>query len=99
MRHSKGYFIVVKTSKMKDGKLCITDELLDNKAWKNFRSACNRIRSIVKNKCVKHNYKIGYDRLVSERKKRMQSDIELMIYRGKYESVKRYSIRPMQIEI
>ena len=99
MRHSKGYFIVVKTSKMKNGKLCITDKILDNKVWKNFGSACDRIHTIVNNKCEKHNYKLGYDNLSLKRNERMRSDITLMIYRNNYDTVKRYYIRPMQIEI
>lgn len=99
MKHRKGYFVIVKTSKMKNGKLLITKNILDNKIWKSFESAYSRVCSIVENKCEKHNYKIGYNKLVLERKERRQSDIELMIYRGKYESVKRYFIRPIQVEI
>jgi len=99
MRHCKGYMVIVKTTINENNRRRTTETILDNKAWKRFGSVCNRIHSIVKNKCDKHNYRVLYDNLTTNRKDRMHSDIKLVIMRNNYDVVKDYIVRPMQIEI
>lgn len=70
MRHTKGYMVIVKTFKMKNGICCKSETILDNKAWKQFDSVYKRILTIIKNKCEKHNYKVIYNDLTLDRIKR-----------------------------
>lgn len=99
MRHIKGYIVIVKTFKMKNGIRCKSETILDNKVWKQFDSVCKRIRTIIKNKQEKHNYKVIYDDLTLDRTKRGGSDIFITIMRDKYSVIKKYIVKSMQIAI
>ena len=93
----KGYIIIVETSKYVNGHLVKTKTTVDNKVWRNLEDAQQRIRTIVQNKCEKHNYRIMYDELSTLRKDRLHSDMDYAIERDKFKTIKIYTIRPMQI--
>ena len=99
MRHCKGCMVIVRMTINENNRRRTTETILDNKVWKRFGSVCNRIHSIAKNKCKKHNDRVLYDNLTTNRKDRMHSDIKLAIMRDNYSVVKDYTVRPMQIEI
>lgn len=93
----KGYIITVETSKYVNGYLVKTKTTVDNKVWRNLEDAQQRIRTVVQNKCEKHNYRIMYDELSTVRKDRLHSDMDCAIERDKFKRIKIYTIRPMQI--
>ena len=97
-----GYIIKVKTEKMKvirglisdSHKLIVTDTLVDNIVYHNIGDAINRIRSIVKNKCGKHQYKLSYDNLD---KHMMHSEMDIAISRNNGEVYKIYTLKQIKI--
>lgn len=100
-KRRSGYIIKVKTEKLKDirgfvsdsHKLIVTDTLVDNIVYRNKAEAINRIRSIVKNKCGKHQYKVSYDNL----DRHMHSEMDIVISRNNGEVYKIYTIKPIKI--
>ena len=97
-----GYIIKVKTEKLKvirglvsdSHKFIMTDTLVDNIVYHNRREAINRIKSIVKNKCNKHQYKVSYDNL----DKHMQhSEMDVVISRNNSEVYKTYILKQIKI--
>ena len=96
-----GYIIKVKTEKLKiirghvsdSHKLIVTDTLVDNIVYHNRGEAINRIRSIVKNKCDKHQYKIAYDNLDCH----MHSEMDIVISRNNGEVYKIYTLKLVKI--
>jgi len=99
-----GYIIKVKTEKLKvirglvsdSHKLIVTDTLVDNIVYHNMGDAINRIRSIVKNKCDKHQYKVLYDNL-DRHKYRMHSEMDIAISRKNWEVYKIYTLKQIKI--
>lgn len=95
----KGYIITVETP-YKNGHyygINTPKTVLDNKVWRNLEDAQQRIRTVVQNKCEKHNYRRMYDCLSTVRKNRLHSDMNCAIERDKFNTVKVYTIRPLQI--
>lgn len=95
----KGYIITVETP-YKNGHyygVNTPKTVLDNKVWRNLEDAQQRIRTVVQNKCEKHNYRRVYDCLSIVRKDRLHSDMNYAIERDKFNTAKVYTIRPMQI--
>lgn len=96
-----GYIIKVKTEKLKvirglvsdSHKLIVTDTLVDNIVYHNKGEAINRIRSIVKNKCDKHQYKVSYNNL----DKHMHSEMDVVISRNNGEVYKIYILKQIKI--
>lgn len=96
-----GYIIKVKTEKLKvirglvsdSHKLIVTDTLVDNIVYHNKGEAINRIRSIVKNKCDKHQYKVSYNNL----DKHMHSGMDVVISRNNGEVYKIYILKQIKI--
>ena len=101
-----GYIIKVKTEKLKvirglisdSHKLIVTDTLVDNMIYPNKSQAINRIRSIVKNKCDKHQYKVSYDNLDKHMHGMMHSEIDVVISRNNGEVYKSYTLKPIKIK-
>ena len=96
-----GYIIKVKTEKLKvirglisdSRKLVVSDTLVDNIVYPNKSQAINRIRSIAKNKCVKHQYKILYDNL----DKQLHSEMDVVISRNNGAVYKIYTVKQIKI--
>ena len=99
-----GYIIKVKTEKLKvirglvsdSHKLIVTDTLADNIVYRNKVEAINRIRSIVKNKCDKHQYKVSYDNL-DRHMYGMHSEMDVIISRNNGEVYKIYTLKQIKI--
>lgn len=99
-----GFIIKVKTEKMKvirglvsdSRKLIVTDNFVDNIVYRYKAEAINRIRTIVKNKCDKHQYKILYDNLDSHMY-RMHSEMDIVISRNNGEVYKIYTLKQIKI--
>lgn len=99
-----GYIIKVKTEKMKvirgltadTRKLIVTDTFADNIVYRNKAEAINRIRTIVKNKCDKHQYKVSYDNL-DRHMYRMHSEMDIVISRNNGEVYKIYTLKQIKI--
>ena len=97
----KGYIIKVKTEKLKVNKgfvsdsrrLIVSDNLVDNIVYHSKDDAINRIRTIVKNKCDKHQYKVAYDNL----DRHMHSEMDILIYRNNGEVYKFYTLTQIKI--
>ena len=98
-----GYIIKVKTEKLKvvrglisdSHKLIVTDTLVDNMIYPNKSQAINRIRSIVKNKCDKHQYKVLYDNLDGHMLSLKRDNIT--ISRNNGEVYKSYTLKQIKI--
>lgn len=98
-----GYIIKVKTEKLKvirglisdSHKLIVTDTLVDNIVYHNKGEAINRIRSIVKNKCDKHQYKVSYNNL-DKHMNWMHSKMDVMISRNNGEVYKTYTLKQIK---
>lgn len=103
-KRRSGYIIKVKTEKLKvirglvsdSRKLIVTDTLVDNIVYRNKAEAINRIRSIVKNKCDKHQYKVSYDNL-DKHMQMMHSEMDIAISRNNGEVYKIYTLKPIKI--
>ena len=99
-----GYIIKVKTEKMKvirglvsdSHKFIVTVTFVDNIVYHNKAEAINRIRSIVKNKCGKHQYKVSYDNL-DRHMHGMHSDMDIVISRNNGEVYKIYTLKQIKI--
>ena len=100
-----GYVIKVKTEKLKAisrgrvsdlHKFIVTDTLVDNIVYPNKLQAINRIRSIVKNKCDKHQYKVSYDNLDGHMLSLKRDNIT--ISRNNGEVYKSYTIKQIKIK-
>lgn len=99
-----GYIIKVKTEKLKvirglvsdSHKLIVSDTLVDNVVYPNKSQAITRIRSIVKNKCNKHQYKVSYDNL-DRHMNGMHSEMDVVISRNNGEVYKIYTIKQIKI--
>ena len=97
----KGYIIKVKTEKLKvnrclvsdSRRLIVSDNLVDNIVYHSKDDAINRIRTIVKNKCEKHQYKISYDNL----DRHMYSEMDIVISRNNGEVYKIYTLKQIKI--
>ena len=97
----KGYIIKVKTEKIKDNKRLVSDfrklletaNLVDNVVYHSKEDAINRIRTIVKNKCDKHQYKVSYDNL----DRHMHSEMDILISRNTGEVYKIYTLTQIKI--
>ena len=91
-----GYIIKVKTEKLKvirglvsdSRRLIVSDNLVDNIVY-----AINHIRTIVKNKCDKHQYKVSYDNL----DRHMYSEMDIVISRNNGEVYKIYTLKQIKI--
>lgn len=98
-----GFIIKVKTEKMKvirgltadTRKLIVTDTFADNIVYRNKAEAINRIRTIVKNKCDKHQYKVSYDNL--DKHTWMHSEMDIVISRNNGEVYKIYTLKQIKI--
>ena len=96
-----GYIIKVKTEKLKvirglvsdSRRLIVSDNLVDNIVYRSKDDAINRIRTIVKNKCDKHQYKVSYDNLDSH----MYSEMDIVIFRNNGEVYKIYTLKQIKI--
>jgi len=99
-----GYIIKVKTEKLKvirglvsdSHKLIVSDTLVDNIVYHNRVEAINRIRSIVENKCDKHQYKVSYDNL-NRHMHGMHSEMDIVISRNNGEVYKIYTLKQIKI--
>ena len=99
-----GFIIKVKTEKMKvirgnvsdSRKLIVTDTFADNIVYRNKAEAINRIRTIVKNKCDKHQYKVSYDNL-DKHMHGMHSEMDIVISRNNGEVYKIYTLKQIKI--
>ena len=97
----KGYIIKVKTEKLKVNKGIVSDfrklfetaNLVDNVVYHSKEDAINRIRTIVKNKCDKHQYKVSYDNL----DRHMHSEMDILISRNNGEVYKIYTLTQIKI--
>ena len=97
----KGYIIKVKTEKLKvirgpvsdSRRLIVSGNLVDNIVYHSKDDAINRIRSIVKNKCDKHQYKVSYDNL----DRHMHSEMDIVISRNNGEVYKIYTLNQIKI--
>ena len=104
-KRRSGYIIKVKTEKLKvirglvsdSRKLIVTDTFVDNIVYHNIGEAINRIRSIVKNKCDKHQYKVSYDNL-DRHMQRMHSKMDVVISRNNGEVYKSYTLKQIKIK-
>ena len=100
----KGYIIKVKTEKLKvirdlvsdSRRLIVSDNLVDNIVYRSKDDAINRIRTIIKNKCEKHQYKVSYDNL-DRHMHRMHSEMDIMISRNNGEVYKIYTLKQIKI--
>lgn len=103
-KRKSGYIIKIKTEKLKvvrglvsdSHKLIATNTLVDNIVYRNKAEAINRIRSIVKNKCDKHQYKVSYDNL-DRHAQMMHSEMDIAISRNNGEVYKIYTLKPIKI--
>lgn len=99
-----GFIIKVKTEKMKVirgpvsdyRKLIVSDTFVDNIVYRNKAEAINRIRTIVKNKCGKHQYKVSYDNL-DRHMHGMHSEMDIVISRNNGEVYKIYTLKQIKI--
>ena len=97
----KGYIIKVKTEKLKvtrglvsdSHRLIVSGNLVDNIVYHSKDDAINRIRTIVKNKCEKHQYKVSYDNL----DRHMYSEMDIVISRNNGEVYKIYTLTQIKI--
>lgn len=97
----KGYIIKVKTEKLKvnrglvsdSHRLIVSDNLVDNIVYHSKDDAINRIRTIIKNKCEKHQYKVSYDNL----DRHMYSEMDIVISRNNGEVYKIYTLKQIKI--
>ena len=97
----KGYIIKVKTEKLKvtrglvsdSHRLIVSGNLVDNIVYHSKDDAINRIRTIVKNKCEKHQYKVSYDNL----DRHMYSEMDIVISRNNGEVYKIYTLKQIKI--
>ena len=97
----KGYIIKVKTEKLKvirglvsdSRRLIVSDNLVDNIVYHSKDDAINHIRTIVKNKCHKHQYKVAYGNL----DRHMHSEMDILIYRNNGEVYKFYTLTQIKI--
>ena len=97
----KSYIIKVKTEKLKVNKGLVSDfrklfetaNLVDNVVYHSKEDAINRIRTIVKNKCDKHQYKVSYDNL----DRHMHSEMDILISRNNGEVYKIYTLTQIKI--
>lgn len=98
-----GYIVKVKTEKIKVvrnlisdyQKLIITNTLVDNIVYRTREEAVNRIRTIVKNKCDKHQYTVLYDTL--DRHMLSLEKDNITISRNNWEVVKSYTLKQIKI--
>ena len=96
-----GYIIKVKTEKLKvnrdlvsdSRRLIVSDNLVDNIVYHSEDDAINRIRTIIKNKCEKHQYKVSYDNL----DRHMYSEMDIVISRNNGEAYKIYTLKQIKI--
>lgn len=97
----KGYIIKVKTEKLKvnrglvsdSHRPIVSDNLVDNIVYHSKDDAINRIRTIIKNKCEKHQYKVSYDNLDNH----MHSEMDIVISRNNGEVYKIYTLKQIKI--
>ena len=96
-----GYIIKVKTEKLKvirglvsdSRRFIVSGNLVDNIVYHSKDDAINRIRTIVKNKCDKHQYKVSYDNL----DRHMYSEMDIVISRNNGEVYKIYTLKQIKI--
>ena len=66
---------------------------VDNIVYHSKDDAINRIRTIIKNKCEKHQYKVSYDNL----DRHMHSEMDIVISRNNGEVYKIYTLKQIKI--
>lgn len=94
-----GYSIKVETSKLRkeDNRYITTKTLVDNRVYRTLAMAFLRVIGIKDNKVNKHNYQVAVDDIKKEKNRRMKSEMKLILVRGKWDVIKRYVIKPIQI--